>query len=602
MSEYGQSIPNNVIQLSNITGVSKSKFTQIFCQSLVQVGMKFIGSMSTYDILDPANAEVGDVMSYGMYGQFVFDFPSNESFTIGTTKYRPIIIVIAHKRDFNLGHYGNDSTNSFSIRLGRRRWDRLNTADIRTWWYYRVATANNGMSNPGDGGQEYMNGAWMRYKDGTPYDNSDPRWLPFIGASGGNGGASTYYKRSFNNLFMYLGTGGLYVAVGSDQSKTGFASWMSYMAVFAGGRIPGRANIPLSDVNLNRIMPVFDMPMHNGVYGPDFWDGTNLKAPLLGMQFDLKQRPDSLIYSSFLNLENVEQPIFPSYAPNVLRSPRIVNGSGAYVLSRPVIIPRYLFVTPSDLMGPVNNQITTVDVRPQWSDVFSAPNFRMGDRTVTPYQEYIDPTDNKHWYIIYAQCTNMAFAFDYTAKTIYNAISIARTNYGTINASMLAGFAGPFSDPQVISMVSTNDGAGPAWTPVAGQNEMQFTYVGVQYSNKDLRVTMRPDPSDPADTVYTLSMDIKFGCTVSQNPGSTHIQVFVYDTQNLAIRTVLILANSNPLAPQQNFQTFTMAIQRDDVINGDMQFLIRYHNDGYNDNMDLRVKNMVVTKSTYAPV
>ena len=173
MSEYGQSIPNKVLQLSNINGVSKSKFAQIFCQGLVQIGMKFVGQLSTYDPLDPLNAEIGtpQTLSSGEYGHFFFDFPTNES-----SRSRLEVKHLHGATPRNDGPGGYTATEQLGVL--HRRACAVGIARRSDSGRGVIHLSTNKM---GIGNRMRRSQPTRRAAMGTrthAYENNDPRWLP----------------------------------------------------------------------------------------------------------------------------------------------------------------------------------------------------------------------------------------------------------------------------------------------------------------------------------------------------------------------------------------------------------------------------------------
>lgn len=560
MTDYGQSIPNMVVQLTDQLDMTKSAFTHLFARMLVKVGMIFIPSWSTYDVLDPANKERGAAGQGNEVRNFFFDFPSSETFVIDAIAYRPCMSIYSHIRD-NDPYADGENVYRWGIQLGRRRADRRGISDFRTSTYYRGPSGSlnfgNLQFNYNDSG--YKTGMAMRFKEGAEYDTVLPKWRPFAASSQ----PSITYNRNFKNVYVYLGKAGLFCFVGSGLQGAAFGDALSAGIMFAGGRIPGRARVPAQDPNLNRINPTLELPMFNGASTTDYWNGTYLVNPLLGIQHDLTKVPEYTSRVHIFNLENIEQPISPSPVPNVLRSPRLVNGSGAYILSRPVIIPQYQSNNGGIFVGPVDSQITGSEVRPQWEDVFTAQSFRFGDRTVSTPQEYVDPLTSKLWFLVRAENTGMAYALAYDGRTIFTSVPVlTKTLYQTLDINFsVGGLAGPF--PAGVTVAVTNSVPFAHWTAVSGQNEVRIVETGPptgNYGSDIISITI--DTSlDPADVSYVAEYEIKTpGSVYADQINSSPVYVATQDPNNTVYTLTNLQFTSVITDPAYSYQAFSFAV------------------------------------------
>ena len=595
MTDYGQLIPNRVVHITSVLNTTKAGFSHLLAKALVKVGMKFIGSWSTYDILDPANAEFGTPNQTNQNRNFFFDFPTSEVFYLGGLPYRPCIAIHAHTSDTLANMNSTTWCTGFGIKLGRRRADRLLLSDFRSSEYYRLSeTTNFSNWDVSTATNAFRMGQTMRQKEGLVYETTAPFWKPF--ASSARTPNTEVTTRNFGNVYVYLGKGGLFVFVGSGQGTSEFGSRMSAGMDFAGGRIPGRGRIPAQDVNLDRIMPVFDLPMLT--VSTDFFNSTSLVNSMLGIQHDLKVRADYPCYVLGYNLENVEQPLYPSYVVPVLRSPRVVNGQGSYVLSRLVIVPQYLWTDSADFVGPVDSQITGSAVRPQWADVFTAQNFRLADRTVGSPVEYVDPVTLKPWFIIRAENTNMSYAIDYTGKVIYNDANLTQTLIQTINVDFsVGGFAGPFPAGVEVTTSSVISGAGPGWTPVSGQNEARILAV-LSSTRRYLHILYTPQPGEE-DMIFTISWESKIPATVLGNASITLFGEYLRQDGTVLVGSTQAITTV-PANPQYNYQAFTSPYLMV-ASTGKLTFQMDYNNPGFSENATPSVRNIVIRKYRYAP-
>lgn len=594
MTDYGQLLPNRVVHLTNQNNVSKARFTHIFARALVQLGMVPISSWNTYDATDPANAEFGTPGQASYPVNLFFDFPTAETFTVDGIPYRPCLSIHAHSTDDS--NQTNNSINywfkAWGLHLGVRRADRLQLGDFRTSTYFRESGANfgNRTSTTSENVSTYKFGMHRRFKEGSQFEQSAPYWLPFAGSSLTQ--PTQVAGHNFKSIYLYLGKAGLFCFVGSSLTGPGFGSILSAGIMFAGGRIPGRGRVPAQDPNLNRINPTIELPMFNGVHGTDYWDGGTLRNPILHMQHDLKVFNTFPVLCYIYNLENLEQPISPSGAPHVLRSPRLVNGAGSFILSRPVIVPQFALNDYSKYAGPVDVQITGQAVRPQWADVFTAQNFRFGDRTTTTPIEYTDPLTSKKWFLVYAENTNMAYALDYDGRTIATALVPAQTRvlYETIDVNFsVVGLTGPF--PTGVS-VSTG-GTAPAWVAVAGQNELQLVLTATQATNRSVNIFYTPPLTDSATTTYVFEVETKAPRTAGV--GTQRNDVYAFGANGSAILLYSQTLTTSTIAPEFNYQSFI----RDGAVNsntGQVQFQLNYYSDTNFTTGNPRMRNFKIKK------
>ncbi len=587
MTDYGQSIPNKVVHLQDQINLTKAGFTHLFGKALAKVGMVFIPSISSYDLLADSNAEFGIPNQSQTANTFWFDFPTSEVFYVGTTPYRPCVGLLAHSADV-FGQLSSNSqwVNGWSLRLGRRRADRIDLNDFRTLYYQFVDSGYYGLGSPTGSVNAFEFGLTMRQKEGGATESTPPFWKPF--AASAMSSSQTYLK-NIKNFYVYLGKAGLFCFMGGGMSSSDFGNILSAGIAFGGARIPGRARIPNQDPNLNRMNPAVEIPMFAS---GSWWDGTKAYSYTMGMQFDLKQTLLPVVTEVY-NLENVEQPIKPSYTPPTLRSPRIVNGSGAYILSRPIYSPQYVYNDTSNLMGPVDPLITGSDVRPQWEDLFTCSSFRFGDRTVSAPGEYTDPVSSKLWFLVHAENIGMAYALAYDGRTIYTDVNLTRTLIGTVNVDFsVGGFAGPFPSGVTVTQVIQN---GVTWTATPGQDEVTLNPVSQQsYSDNEIIIDYTPDPSDPVDTAYEIQFDSKFSAN-SYGPTPPFLSHSTYDNFNTLIQFLIYNGSLNPSDPQFHYQTVTRSVTIN-ATTGKIRFIIDFHDNGYTLDLLVAMRNFKILK------
>jgi hypothetical protein len=398
---------------------------------------------------------------------------------------------------------------------------------------------------------------------------------------------------NFKSIYLYLGKAGLFCFIGSALTGPAFGDILSAGIIFAGGRIPGRGRVPAQDPNLNRINPTLELPMFIGASSGDYWDGTRLINPILFMQHDLKVFNTTPVYCYIYNLENVEQPIFPSLFPHVLRSPRLVNGAGAFILSRPVIVPLNAYNDSSKYAGPIDPQITGSAVRPQWADVFTAQNFRFGDRTTTTPVEYTDPLTSKKWFLVYAQNTNMAYALDYDGRTIATALVPAPTRvlYETVDVDFsVGGLAGPFP----VGVTVTTGGIAPFWTAVSGQNELQvINNSNSSNPNHFVTVTYAPPVTDDITTSYVVELETKSPATSTN--GLPYVDTYHWDIVGSVIQDRREILTSTPSDPQYNYRNLIINVPTQ-ASTGTLKVEVNFYNQGYTVTVNPRIRNFKIKK------
>lgn len=587
MTEYGQSLANKVVHLTGVLTYSKLGFAEVLCKALRDVGMVFLPSISTYDIFDAANSEKSTGWSTGdNLVNFFFDFPSSETFVIAGVQYRPIFGINASINTGATGSVGSQYTNSLTVRLGYRRADRIARSDFRTFHYFRISSGNNGFGTTGDS-------VTSSSEDGAffPTDAQvGTVWRAYSSLVQTNSAL-----RTFGSVYVYLGKAGLFLFVGGGTSRFDFNNHLSFGCAFAGGRLPGagRSRIPAQDVNLNRINPTFPMPFKST--HDDFNNGGVLRGPVTGMQYNLKSLAEGNVFSYLFNLENVEQPLFPSLVAHTLRSPRIVNGQGRFILSQPVHVPQHNLANTTDLYNVVDTQIDSSSIRPQWEDCFTCPALRFGDKTVTTPAEYEDPISGTNWFLVNHNATNTAIALHYEGRIIANVVTTPPA-YTTVDTDSYDMTTGGFAAAFPTTVTITNTSTAPTWAADAGQNSASVTRVlSTSSGNRDITFAIAVDPTDLADTLYELSVDLRIQRTAG--PG-THTLSLITPTVTGGTQTAasvsVTVTGSNAAQPEFNYQTFTVPLVR--AQDGTFTITIRFSHTGNQVSEVGSFRNLIITK------
>jgi hypothetical protein len=555
MTDYGQDIPVKYFWDTTQRQLTKTAYAALMGRALANVGMLFRPEISSYDLFDAANAELA--IGTNAIEFFFFDFPSTETFEINGTTYRPCFGMFFGSNANTTGAGSSQPQNYFAFKVFARKSSRNATGDYRTYSYYRTVGTQAlfgwcSGATTGDG---------VSYESGASHlDNS---WL----TNATFGGTFAYTLKNVGNIFVYLGPGGLVVQTGSGPKRTEFGSIHSFVAPFGLGRIAGRGRIPNEDTNLGRICPAFMVPMITA--DTEFiplvtnrYNDTTTFAELnvwtYGAQYALQSTLEPVRLRMY-NLENVEQPLYPSYNPATLRSPRIVNGTTRHVMQQPAIVPWERRGATAELYSLVDFQINSDQPRPQWNDVFTCQNFRFGDRTM-PVGQFTDPLTSENWFAFYASNTNMMYAVNMVGATDVSATTIppTATLYDTDSYSLAsAGFGSTF--PTAVTITNTHT---TPWTATALTNEMtHVSSTTLSPTSADIVFEITPDPSDNDTTVYYLQFDAKIPRVGGSSDLAGALTVFYTDFQNAA--ATLISLTSSVAGANASYVTYELVIKRD---------------------------------------
>lgn len=479
---YGQSIPPKYVQSSLLRPLTKAAYAQLLAQTLARVGMKFNVAMSDYDILNPAFEQHHRDYAINTEYVFVFDFPTVETFLIGTVTYRPCVMLSHGEGSADLT--SNEIGDQVSLYLAARRSDRSDAPDLRTYHYQRNNTNAWGMGNANDSsgvagvialeGARYLRGGWL------------PAYRPTFANYPTTPGMTV---ANIQYISCGLGPGGLFLTTSNDGVNNPSA-FHAFAVIFFGERIPGRGLPPLSDTPLTRTNPTFMYPMRTSdgeFVGDPVGAGAyraHVLGHILGAEYDRHFPSDPLapIHFYLHNLVNIERPLAPRADLSVFSSPRLVGPSGRHILEPIVATPwvqRGQAVTPLNIYNRYDPNVDTGFVTLQQSDVFYAPGCRVTDRNA-PVGLYADPDTNIDWFLVDCPARSLKFAFNMdNAVNVTNAAiptpSLVLEEAYDISPAGFATTAPPL--PRALTTHSHRVGSGTTigedWLAVGATNAMQ---------------------------------------------------------------------------------------------------------------------------------
>lgn len=548
MTEYGQSIPPRWYRDVTPRQCTKVNMAWHVHRALLQVGMLPIRSWNPFDLELPQYEEFNpgsarsDLVWY-------YDLPTNETFEIGGIPYRPVLCMVLHIASTGSGVLSTNSESLLRFEYGHRRADRLIRDDFSNLVRLHTSSSNYGVGayNSAIGVSADLSyasssgwGAW--------YQNTT--WKTYAGSADANRQTLV----AVGNIHVMLTGGGLVVQVGSGMSKTDSNDILSFSLVFGGARIPGRARIPSSDPNLNRINPVFVLPHRvdsldasainywvDTLSYEDFtYLGVRPASWALGVQHDLKiargtqagytTRPGAVRLEIF-NLENIERPLFPSPKAATQNSPRTYNGSAAHIL-QPMVYSQSRLKTDSTDFYQVQNFDIRSQMAPAWEDIWYCPKYRFADRTA-PYGEYVDPVTNTNWFLFRASGINSMLAIDVEGVAKFSSFDISTifnlqdTDYYNLNG----GFTWTAGNPEAATASQTaGSGITQAWTPTASVDEATCIMTTTGSSTWSFNIT------DPVyletDTSYTIQLEIRWYSVSAQGNTTSNPMYLEYSSDN----------------------------------------------------------------------
>lgn len=480
---------------------SKVAFVSRLCKALVTVGMIPLVSTWPFDVI----AEPERVTADGVY-LFAFDYPDNGTFRVGQTLYRPCIVVALYIGETSTTTNPTRLVNYVVVEEALRADGAVTLANIRNKTYDRGSTANQGFGTS----LSQTHAATFPDSEGGEIQKAD--WLPYVGFGG-----TDLSPISTGHWFVYLGPGGLFIYIGTDTTRAAFGDRMSIGFMSLGERIEGRALPVLEDGNLNRLNPMVYFPMRATGSGSDIWNtqGGNeflgiLRTKVHGMQHNTKTSL-APVDAFLLNLENVEYPLFPSYAPDTRPSPREVEaGVGAHILGVPVLIPDALESDANNLFGPLVPTLAADAVRPKYSEVFTGRGFRLCDISA-PLGQFVDPYTNLNWYLVPTYNTNQQVGLSIepsTPSTITDVLDFGVLSLSDVDIYSLTGADG-WTNGVFATPVTITPNVGQSWwNDDSVLDKMEFVVpASASTQTSDVEWIFSIDAGDPPDTVYQLQFN-----------------------------------------------------------------------------------------------
>ncbi len=616
MAEFGQTAPTlpQIYWNQSTFQVTKAGLVSQLCRALATVGMVPLTNWWPYDALDPSNEEfVGTVDAQNSTHIFAFDFPDASTFTINNELWRPFIAVVAH-----YGQLTSVAGSNFAFRdtllvdMGIRRDGAVSMQDTRG--RYRQFTANNfgwGLVSE----QLSITGSTTAHSSGCIIIKAD--WKPWASSVTG----TDLSLLSIGNTFVYLGPSGLFVYLGSGNTKTQFGSILAAGFGFGGARLPERGLDV--DPNLSRINPIIHMPMRetNAAVLPG---ATTLSSLGQGIQHDLKLTLNW--YSQHLwNLENAELAFYSDRRSNTVPSPRrLSSGQGAHILGRVVVIPKEDFATPTTLYGPIVPTIASSDTRPTFAEVFAAPKFRFADLTA-PLGDYQDPFTLLNWRIVphpasgiqlalYSENKQEVSAFDVGTKTLletalYDLTSTTQTGTGAFPvgspvtvASVPSGRSAAVQHTTIPAAAATARWTSPAATDLLTTDMTAFT----GNATLTLEWVFTVPGTDPEDSLYT----VEFDCRIRGGAEDTNNLTVLYDVNGQGLnpsifdgttsRGSLATSGANALHYAFDYKTYSVNVPRNTNVAGSpILFRFQANRTNTSDATVIEIKNIKIKRFRY---
>ena len=508
MTAFLASQPPKVYENNILTSFSKVAFASHLCRALTTVGMVPLVSVWPFDII--ANPEFAT--ADGIY-VFPFDYPDSSTFRVGTTLYRPCINVVLYVSPAGAAL---DTASILAIDDAIRLDGAVSIPNIITKPQARGRTTAYGLTTES---------ATTIFPSGAGQYAIKSDWLVHVG----HGSGTDINPIAVGHWFVYLGPGGLFVYVGSGSSRSQFGDIMAVGWFSLGARIPGRARPVLEDSNLNRINPIVPFQMSDQGTSSDVWNTNSaseffrvLRTKIHRMQFNLKvantnagspttDSSPAIVEAYLLNLENLEYPIFPSYLPNTVPSPRqISTGGGGHILGRPVLVPDGLESDPTQLFGPVVPELNASEVRPMFEDVFTGEGVRFCDVSA-PLGVRVDPNTGVDWYLVPTYNTGQLLGLKIEPNspgTIVDQLdsgTLVQTGDDHYNVTT-GGYGASFPTAVLITLTPSS---GNFFTAPGGVDS-QLIAIPATSTSATHTVDWRIDVSvsDPPDTLYRVQVTI----------------------------------------------------------------------------------------------
>lgn len=505
MTSFLQSQLPKIYESNVLSDFTKVGFVSNLCKALKTVGMVPLTSVWPFDIIGDSEHVTPD----GIY-VFPFDYPDATTFRVQSTLYRPCIVVVLYVGDtgtiLNPTFAQNYVVIDDAIRLdGAVTYDNIITKG-----------RDRGLSNNGFGAINSIATNTFPNSGGQLVQKID--WLVHVG----HAGATDQSRLPVGHWFVYLGAAGLFIEIGSGNSRSQFGDLMAVGFMALGGRIPGRARPVLEDANLPRINPMVPFPLNESSSTSEIWI-TNSASEFFGilrtkvhrMQHDGKVANASttaIVNSYVYNLENVEYPMRPYYGPDTKPSPRLSSsGGGAHILGRVLLVPDGREDDLTQLFGPIVPELDADDVRPQWEDVFTGEGIRFSDVS-SPLGVRVDPNTLVPWYLIPAYNTGHLVALKIqpnVAGTIVDTLSFGTLLQTGDDFYTLAsgGYGATFPNPVTITLTP---GSGNFFSAPGGGNDTQLVTIAASSTAATHTVdwVMTLNATDPADTIYKVQCSI----------------------------------------------------------------------------------------------
>lgn len=574
MTVFGQAGVPQVYHDLTQRSFSKAGLLSHLCHAFDTVDMVPLRYLFPWDPIAEPERVVVDSSAVHL---FPYDYPDVSTFSVDSVAWRPCVLIAAWFGDYGANTPSAQHYNKLIVLDAiRRDGDPALDNIFITNRHRSPATAHFGF---GAGATT----AFPRNLDGAYI--SVTNWKP----DNAHAGAFNVNVLNVGNFYVYRGRAGLFVFVGSGNSRSQFGDHLSVGFVFGGGRIPDREITP--DVNLNRINPIIPLYLKSqGTAvtptnpGQDWQTTTQLMESVVhGIQHDQKGQLYP-VRSQIYVLESVEWPVFPFYRPWTAPSPRNVGGGqGAHILGRLVQVPSSREDNDGDLYGPLQSQLSTGQVRPSWGEVFTAPGFRFCDLSA-PLGLHEDPVTLTDWYLVPTYHTNQLLGLYYENANIVPALdTLTATLVGDNSYTLLGnpGFdfgsiSGSLTAPVVA--VSTTSAGAINWSD-AHADDLVTCFndpsSGAGSASATMEWTIDLGTADPVDTKYRFQFEMR-NRDAAATEGLCPVVFEAFVLGSWVTLTTLLSAGTNVALDGYDYNVYEGDLQADSAVPGTRQLRVRW--------------------------
>lgn len=599
MTQFGQSLPAlpQIYRDLNTYSFTKAGFLSHLVRALVTVGMKPLQQSWPWDPIADPEAVIADPT----VAVFPFDYPDTSTFEFNNQLWRPCVMLCVWVGNTSVSTSTNLAHNYMLMVDAIRPNGAFNINTVQTAERERTPAATN--FGFGGGGAVFT----TVHPDVQGGEVFVANWKPYASFAGND-----QTMLGVAHFFTYLGPAGLFVYVGTGTTYNTFGDVMAVGFGFGGGRIPGREAIP--DVDLNHICPVFPMFTRASGSGSDMYDTATgrLRTLIHGIQY-LGKAQQFPVRAFIFNLENLERPVFSELTPFSAPSPRAVSGGGAaHILGRIVIVPNDKENNTGDFYSRLESSLTTGEVRPLWSEVYTCPSLRFADRSA-PLGDHEDPVTLTNWWLTPHYATSALLALKAENVVLVSALSSGSLTLVGENYYNMIGTPNPgtaFTFPNIsggaiapVVTVTNTLLAALAWdaTLNGAEDVVRSTTAGASTTNNTIMDWVAQQAgADADDTVYKITFQWRNQLGVS-TVGGNRVEFSRYFQGAFVLLGSLVSAGTNTGAAEYNYQTATFSLTLDSTVTSQKNLRFRWQafkNLAANGNV-VSVKDVRVQKYRY---